>query len=1008
MGPKNVSTPTLPTQVLHQLLTPSFVRVLRASPDQFILELQTAEDISTATLIWTYPELTDVLVLHDVYLANFVATPVEDLDLGDIDMASFSEALLISIQSHENVLRILRERGSIDSAKEAAVRLMRQAMEKLVSTHPQHNLEVAASRDAPLSDSSPAMSPTTSSIFSTEVIAKSAQEATPLLSKVTEHLDAKEKQKTYSRWRDDDVDDEASGVDPLSPKRRRRSTQRQMLCMQFSLLLLLAWDLASLLLVCSFSLGGAAFTQLGWLLDVHQTQWRFWGLPVWVTAVKSVLFLLATRWPDARVVTWVVNLFCLGFLGVLAVDAFKLDAISRLDEEKQALVDANVANSLPLIFTVLEVVNLGFLLDSIRTPPPAESEALPQVAADNPTEAPKPRGISFVKLVYILKPYFWPHGLANKLRAGSTYLVLILSKLANLAAPLFMASATNALVAKDVGGAIRDIAVFSGLTLVSKLFKELQSLIYLKVKQTAYIELATLTYEHVHSLSYDWHVQKKLGDVLRSMDRGVESANSVVSYVFLYLIPTLAESVVVIVIFAMHFELAGLSFVAFSSLVVYAYLTIKITLWRKKYREASMRHDNEYHDKATDALLNYETIKYFGNEHHEVDEYSKVIEKYQRYSVSVQASLGVLNGAQAVIIQATVLAALALAAPHVVNEDSGRRIDIGAFIAISVYLTNLFAPLFFLGGIYNMVINSVVDMKKLSELLSVEPDILDVPDAVELGVCKYDTENGIDVVFRHVSFHYPSQPATTGVKDLNFTIPRGTTTALVGETGAGKTTISRLLFRFYECNAGKILVNHHNIATVTQQSLRQAIGIVPQDTVLFNDTILRNIKYGNLNATFDQVVDAAKAARIYDFIMKLPDQWNTKVGERGLKLSGGEKQRVAIARTLLKDPPFVILDEATSALDTVTEQEIQAALNRLKANRTMLVIAHRLSTIRNAHQIIVMQHGVIAERGTHDELLAQPDSIYAGMWYAQLLNSIESVLASDDMGLTWCGVPPFV
>ncbi|KAF4323550.1 hypothetical protein BBO99_00003098 [Phytophthora kernoviae] len=780
-------------------------------------------------------------------------------------------------------------------------------------------------------------------------------------------------------------------------KKRRKMAQRQMLCMQFSLLLLLTWDLASLLLVCSFSLGDKAFTQLSWLVDVQRSQWRFWGLPVWATVIKSVLFSLATRWPDTRSITWLVYLFCLSFLAVLAVDAFQLDAISRLDEEKQALVDANVANSLPLIFTVLEVVNLIYLLDSIRTPPPPENEALPQVAADKPKEPAKPRGISFVKLMYILKPYFWPHGFANKIRAGNTYLVLILSKLANLTAPLFMASATNHLVGQDVSAAIRDIAIFSALTLASKLFKEMQSLIYLKVKQTAYIELATLTYEHVQSLSYDWHVQKKLGDVLRSMDRGVESANSVVSYVFLYLIPTLAESVVVIIIFAMHFELAGLSFVAFSSLVVYAYITIKITLWRKKYREASMRHDNEYHDKATDALLNYETIKYFGNERHEVEEYSKVIEKYQRYSVSVQASLSVLNGTQAVVIQATVLAALALAAPHVVNADSGRSIDIGAFIAISVYLTNLFAPLFFLGGIYNMVINSVVDMKKLSELLSVEPDIVDTPDAVQLGLCQYDIENGIDVVFRHVSFHYPSQLSTSGVKDLNFTIPRGTTTALVGETGAGKTTISRLLFRFYECNAGKVLVNHHDISKVTQQSLRKAIGIVPQDTVLFNDTILRNIKYGNLDATFEQVVEAAKAARVYDFIMGLPDQWNTKVGERGLKLSGGEKQRVAIARTLLKDPPFVILDEATSALDTVTEQEIQAALNRLKANRTMLVIAHRLSTIRNAHQIIVMQYGVVAERGTHDELLAKPGSIYAGMWHAQRKHESEAAaLISGD------------
>ncbi|KAI9912177.1 hypothetical protein PsorP6_009274 [Peronosclerospora sorghi] len=820
---------------------------------------------------------------------------------------------------------------------------------------------------------------TDSRFLASVMTTRSSNEAAPLLGTRKGTVDTNGKKKAYSRWRDDDLDEDVS--DPLHPKRNRKSSQRQMLCFQFSLLLLIVWDLATLILLCGLNLGKSDFIQLKWLFDVHRIQWRFWGLPVWASVIKSVLFLFATRWPDMRVLTWIASGFCCVFLGILALNAFRLDAISRLDEAKQALVDANVANSMPLIFTVLELVNLSYLLDSIRTPSIAESEALPRVVRDRLSE--KPRGISFVKLMYILKPYFWPQGLSNKARAASTYVVLILSKLANLSAPLFMASATNALVAKNVATAISNIAVFSALTLVSKLFKELQSLIYLKVKQTAYIELATLTYEHVQSLSYDWHVQKKIGDVLRSMDRGVESANSVVSYVFLYLIPTLAESVIVIVIFAMHFELAGLSYVAFSSLVVYAYLTIKITLWRKKYREASIRHDNEYHDKATDALLNYETIKYFGNEGYEIEEYAKVIKKYQRYSLSVQASLSVLNGTQAIIIQATVFAALALAAPHVVSEESGRRIDIGAFIAISVYLTNLFTPLFFLGGIYNMVINSVVDMKKLSELLSVEPDILDSPEAVQLPLSKYDLENGIEVMFRHVSFHYPSQPATSGVKDLSFTIPRGTTTALVGETGAGKTTISRLLFRFYDCTCGEILVNNYNIATVTQQSLRQAIGIVPQDTVLFNASILYNIKYGNLNATFDQVVEAAKAACIYDFILKLPDQWNTKVGERGLKLSGGEKQRVAIARTLLKDPPFVILDEATSALDTVTEQEIQAALNRLKANRTMLVIAHRLSTIRNVHQIIVMQHGIIAERGTHDELVAQPESIYAELWHAQ-------------------------
>ncbi|CAI5744282.1 unnamed protein product [Peronospora destructor] len=530
---------------------------------------------------------------------------------------------------------------------------------------------------------------------------------TPLLDNTKDHAEAREKKTAFSRWQDDDVvEDESSHSDAL------------------------------------FLINEDASRH-------NQIQWRFWDF-LCVTMLKSFLFLLATRWPDARAVTWIVNLCCLGFLSVLEVDAFKLDAISRLDEEKQACVDANVANSLPLIFTVLEVVNLSYLLDSIRTPTREKSYDLPQIVADKPDdETEKPRGILFVKLV--------------------------------------------------------------ALTLVSKLFKELQSLIYLKVKQTAYIELATLTYEHMQSLSYDWHVQKKLGDVLCSMDR---------------------ESIVVIVIFALHFELTGLSFVAFSSLVVYAYLTIKITLWRKKYREASMLHDNEYHDKATDALLNYETIKYFGTERHEVEECSKT----------------------------TVLAALALAAPHVVGKDSRHKIDIEA------------------------------------ELLSVERDIIDAPDAAQFKVSKYDLETALTWFSAR---YYPSQPASTGVESLDITISRGMTIALVGDTGAGKTTIPDCFSRSYDCTSGKILVNHHNIATVTH---------------------------------------TVAAAGYWIHL------WSSY---------------------------------------TVTEQKIQAALDRLKANRIMLVIAHRLSTIRDAHQIIVMQHGTIAEHGTHEELLAQSGSIYARMWDAQ-------------------------
>ncbi|OQR99491.1 ATP-binding Cassette (ABC) Superfamily [Thraustotheca clavata] len=612
-------------------------------------------------------------------------------------------------------------------------------------------------------------------------------------------------------------------------------------------------------------------------------------------------------------------------------------------------------------------------------------------ASQTTTEATPSKGISFVKMLLVLRPYFWPHGFGHRVRALSTYLLLGTSKLLNLYAPMFMAQATNALVAKDAWRAFVGVTCYCVSIFISKTLEEVKSIVYLKVKQTAYVEIATMTYEHLHSLSLDWHLKKKLGDVLRSMDRGVESANSVVSYMFLYLLPTVLESAVVMIIFATHFQLAMMSYVSFLSLVIYAYVTITITLWRKKFRQQSTKHDNEYHDKATDALVNYETIKYFTNEKHEIDLYSTAIQKYQSFSVSVQASLSVLNISQSSIIQATILGCLALAIPHVVNQD-GRGVDLGAFVAITVYLQNLFSPLYFLGSLYNMMINAIVDMQKLSELLNVDPDIIDAPDATKLVLDYEAHRNGICVEFQNVCFDYPEALVGSGLKDVSFVIPAGTTTALVGETGSGKTTISRLLFRFYDTTSGRVLIHNQNVSSLTQISLRKAIGIVPQDTVLFNDTILYNIKYGNLESTFEQVVEAAKKAKIYDFIMSMPLQWQTMVGERGLKLSGGEKQRVAIARTLLKDPPFVILDEATSALDTVTETEIQSALTKLQTNRTMLVIAHRLSTVRNASQIIVLGKGSVLESGTHEELMQINGGRYAQMWKAQLDSQEDSIL----------------
>ncbi|KAF0706491.1 hypothetical protein AaE_014083 [Aphanomyces astaci] len=726
-----------------------------------------------------------------------------------------------------------------------------------------------------------------------------------------------------------------------------------------------------------------------WFVDSALPEWRYEQLPILLTLLKAIVLVVAVFSPYAVLFGLVV---IVAILVVLANDAFALDAMTQQEVETQGLEHANLFNILPLMFSVFEGVLLiqAYLKQKRRAQELATAkqqsedlETSQSTFSESATSASGGKaGISLVKMLMVLRPYFWPHGLNNRVRAMSTYCFLVTSKVLNLYAPMFMARSTNALVAKDYAGALRAVTLYCASILACKVLDELKSVVYLKVKQTAYVEMATMTYEHLHSLSLDWHLKKKLGDVLRSMDRGVESANSVVSYMFLYLLPTILEAVVVMIIFATHFQLASLSFMAFSSLVVYAHVTILLTLWRKKFRQESTKHDNEYHDKATDALINYETIKYFTNERHEIQSYSSSIQKYQSNSVAVQASLSVLNMSQASIIQATTLACLALAIPHVIRDD-GRGVDIGGFIAISVYLNNLFTPLYFLGSLYNMMINAIVDMQKLSELLNVDPDITDKPLAPKLSLDYEAHRNGITVEFQNVSFDYPDQNEGSGLKNVNFVIPAGTTTALVGETGAGKTTVSRLLFRFYDVHKGHVLINNQDVSGVTQLSLRKAIGIVPQDTVLFNQSVLYNIQYGNMDSSFEQVVEAAKKAKIYDFIMQLPLTWNTMVGERGLKLSGGEKQRVAIARTLLKNPPFVILDEATSALDTVTESEIQQALTRLQTNRTMLVIAHRLSTIRHASQIVVLGKGSVLEMGTHDDLM-QANGKYAGMWKAQL------------------------
>jgi len=591
--------------------------------------------------------------------------------------------------------------------------------------------------------------------------------------------------------------------------------------------------------------------------------------------------------------------------------------------------------------------------------------------ADGGDEA-VPQASSRWNLIKVLGPYFWPTGTCNRIRAMSTWICVGLSKLSNIMAPLFLGKAVNSLRSGSVD--YFSIIAYAVLGFTNVLFKQLQNIIYLGVKQTAYAQISENTFMHLHCLSLEWHLKKKMGNVLRSMDRGVNSANTVVTYLFLYLLPSAVECLVVFVIFYIQYDEPALAVVAFFGISGYSISTITITLWRKKFRKATNKHDNALHDKATDSLMNFETVKYFTNERYEIEDYSSSVKEYIKFSVSTQASLGMLNAIQQFFISATLGAVLTISAYRVAHGE----MNVGDFVAINAYIVQLFAPLAFLGTIYNAIIQAFVDMQNLSDLLALEPDVKDKPGAKDIKL----NPQGSEVEFRNVRFHYPALPPSTGLKGLSFTVKRGTTTAIVGHTGAGKSTIGRMLFRFYDIQSGEILIDGQNIANVTQHSLRKSIGVVPQDTVMFNKDIYHNVRYGNLNKTKDDVVEACKAAQIYDFILRLPEEWDTAVGERGLKLSGGEKQRVAIARCLLKDPPIVLLDEATSSLDSVTEQNVQKAILKLGSHRTCIVIAHRLSTIAHAEQIIVLDKGAITEQGTHEELM-ELKGTYHEMWHAQ-------------------------
>jgi ATP-binding cassette subfamily B protein len=582
-----------------------------------------------------------------------------------------------------------------------------------------------------------------------------------------------------------------------------------------------------------------------------------------------------------------------------------------------------------------------------------------------------------------LFPYLWAYKWRMLIALG----FLIGAKLANVGVPLVMkhiidnltvsAGHPQALLVLPLGL----LAAYGSLRLCTTLFTELREFVFAKVTQRAVRTVALKVFRHLHALSLRFHLNRQTGGMSRDIERGTRGISSLVSYTLFSILPTLVEITLVIGYLVLHYDI-WFSAITFGALVIYITFTVVITEWRTHFRRSMNELDSKANTKAIDSLINYETVKYFGNEDYEAQRYDEGLKSYEAAAVKSQTSLSLLNTGQSGIIAIAVTLILWRATQGVIDG----KMTLGDLVLVNSFMIQLYIPLNFLGVIYREIKQSLADMERLFGLLDQHREVADAPHAKPLAT------HGAEVRFSHVDFSYETKRQI--LFDVDFTIPAGTTTAVVGHSGSGKSTLSRLLFRFYDVNDGAITIDGQDIRDVTQASLRAAIGIVPQDTVLFNDTIEYNIAYGRPGASHDEIVAAAKAAYIHDFIETLPDGYRTMVGERGLKLSGGEKQRVAIARTLLKNPAILIFDEATSALDSKAEQAIQAQLKEIARSRTTLVIAHRLSTIADAQQILVLDHGRIVERGTHAQLL-MADGAYAQMWARQQAHPESGVESSD-------------
>jgi ATP-binding cassette subfamily B protein len=553
---------------------------------------------------------------------------------------------------------------------------------------------------------------------------------------------------------------------------------------------------------------------------------------------------------------------------------------------------------------------------------------------------------------------------------------MVCAKLANVSVPLLLKELVDAMSIKPSDpGAVLVVPValllgYGALRLLTSAFTELRELVFAKATQGASRSIALQTFEHLHALSLRFHLARQTGGMTRDIERGVRGIESLISYSLYSVIPTLLEVALVLTILAVKFD-AWFAGITFSALVFYIIFTVYVTEWRTQFRKQANEFDSAAHTRAIDSLLNYETVKYFGNERFEAGRYDESLERLRVARLKSQTTLSLLNTGQQLIIAAALVTMLWRATEGVVAG----RMTLGDLVMVNAFMIQLYIPLNFLGVLYREIKQSLTDLDKMFVLMDREREVADVPGASALAL-----QGAPDVVFDRVSFAYESDRPI--LKDISFTIPAGKTVAVVGPSGSGKSTLARLMFRFYDVQQGFIRIAGQDIRQVTQSSVRGALGIVPQDTVLFNDSVAYNIAYGRPGASQDEIEGAARSARIHDFIASTPKGYQTSVGERGLKLSGGEKQRVAIARTLLKDPPILVFDEATSALDSANERAIQSELANVAQNKTTLVIAHRLSTVVDAHEILVMDAGQIIERGNHAELLAMQGR-YASMWAMQ-------------------------